>query len=128
MVTGTRLVQLEIPGQAEFVSVARLVVSSMAAERYELSDDRLDSLKLAVSEACVLAMGELNRPVGIECRESAGRLDVCVGPIASGSLEGIEPPGLPLISTLVDECVAESDAHGNENLRMTVFCELDRER
>src|SRR5436305_12310419 len=51
-----RAVQLEIPAGAEFVALARLVVSALASAETQLSDDRVDDLKIAVSEACTNAI------------------------------------------------------------------------
>ncbi len=45
-------VVLEIPATSAMVSTARLVVACLAGTRRELSADRVDDLKLAVSEAC----------------------------------------------------------------------------
>lgn len=79
-----RLAELEIPASAEYVSVARLVVSSIAHDRYEVNDDQLDNLKLAVSEACVMAIeaGSTHSssavPVAIRCEGGEGRLEVIV--------------------------------------------------
>src|SRR5205085_454594 len=49
-------VELEIPARAEFVALARLAVSALAAADGELADERVDDLKLAVSEACTNAI------------------------------------------------------------------------
>lgn len=76
-----RLAELEIPATAEYVSVARLVVSSLADDRYELTDDQIDSLKLAVSEACTMAIepnDQASRSILIECVGSAEGLQVYV--------------------------------------------------
>src|SRR5437763_16684621 len=51
-----KAVQLEIPAGAEYVALARLVVSALASAETELSDDRVDDLKIAVSEACTNAI------------------------------------------------------------------------
>lgn len=123
-----RLVGLSIPPEAEFVSVARLVVSSLAADRYELDDDKLDSLKLAVSEACVLAIESHNdAPVTINCVEESGRLDVRIGSVANPDSSEHHSPGLPFIDTLVDETAVEAGPDGSKVLRMTVFCELSEQ-
>ncbi len=50
------VVELEIPARAEFVALARLVVSAIAASDSTLADERIDDLKLAVSEACTNAI------------------------------------------------------------------------
>jgi len=45
------MIELEIPARAEFVALARLVVSALASSDSSLADERIDDLKLAVSEA-----------------------------------------------------------------------------
>jgi serine/threonine-protein kinase RsbW len=57
------IIELEIPARAEFVALARLVVSALASSDSNLADDRIDDLKLAVSEACTNA---------IEAHDAAG--------------------------------------------------------
>src|SRR5437016_1779354 len=52
----TKTVELEIPARPEFVALARLVVSAMASTDATLSDDQVDDLKIAVSEACTNAI------------------------------------------------------------------------
>src|SRR2546423_5185180 len=47
---------MEIPARAEFVALARLVVSALASADARLPDDRVDDLKIAVSEACTNAI------------------------------------------------------------------------
>ena len=51
-----QVVELEIPARAEFVSLARLLVSAMASSDTLLPDERIDDLKIAVSEACTNAI------------------------------------------------------------------------
>jgi serine/threonine-protein kinase RsbW len=50
------VVELEIPARAEFVALARLLVSAMASSDTWLADERIDDLKIAVSEACTNAI------------------------------------------------------------------------
>jgi len=50
------ILELEIPARPEYIAIARLVVSSVASSRRNLPDDRIDDLKLAVSEACTNAI------------------------------------------------------------------------
>jgi len=58
------ILELEIPASAEYIAIARLVVSSIVSSRRNLPDDRIDDLKLAVSEACTNAIEAYgaNRP------------------------------------------------------------------
>lgn len=120
-----QLVELEVPREAEFVSLARLVVASIADDRYELSDDQLDSLKLAISEACVLAIDASDEAesIPIRCNGLVDRLEVEVGGIVA---DGGDGPGLPLIGSLVDSIAVEQRAVG-QALRMTLYCERAEE-
>ena len=54
--------ELEIPARLEFVALARLLVSSFAASSAVLPDDRIDDLKIAVSEACTASSTPSSRP------------------------------------------------------------------
>ena len=50
------LVRLDIPALPAFVGVARSVVTTVATSVEGIDDDRLDDLRLAVSEACTNAV------------------------------------------------------------------------
>jgi serine/threonine-protein kinase RsbW len=127
-----RLAGLEIPARAEFVSLARLVVSSIAGDRYDLTDDQLDNLKLAVSEACVMMMGDDDgMRIEIECVGASGRLEVLVSgeqPSESSQLHVMaaehqveQQLGLPLIGSLVDDVVVEQNGK-RHTVHMTMHC------
>src|SRR3954468_13800188 len=119
-----RAVQLEIPAGAEFVALARLVVSAMASAETQLSDDRIDDLKIAVSEACTNAIEAhgavaTDERVLVRCRRAGEQMEVTVEDRGGGSAPGTlpeHPPvtdpdrlrferglGIPLIRSLVDE-------------------------
>ena len=51
-----------MPSSPEYIAIVRLVVASVASSRRALADERVDDLKLAVSEACTNAI-EANRSV-----------------------------------------------------------------
>jgi serine/threonine-protein kinase RsbW len=135
-------VELEIPASAEFVALARLVVSSVAQARRELADDRIDDLKLAVSEACTNAIEahgaiDTEERVRVRCEESDDRLEVLVEDRGAGfdpSTLPEHPPvtdperlnferglGIPLIRSLVDEVNFETSGDGTA-VRLTLFC------
>jgi serine/threonine-protein kinase RsbW len=134
-----RLGELTIPARAEFVSVARLVVSSVVDERYDLTNDRLDNLKLAISEVCALAI-EHHRgaegEIAISCDTQSEGFDVLVDAggndfvetklvhedleVEGASLEG--EVGLPFIESLVDEMALEQ-VDSSDVLRLTLHCE-----
>jgi serine/threonine-protein kinase RsbW len=125
-------VELAIPARAEFVALVRLVVSSVAAD-HGLTDDRIDDLKIAVSEACTNAI-EAHRQSGrddlvtVRCTDAGDRFVVHVEDRGRGfdvSALPAHPPvtdpdrlkferglGIPLIRELVDEAEFESTAAG----------------
>jgi anti-sigma regulatory factor (Ser/Thr protein kinase) len=135
-----RLADLQIPARAEFVSVARLVVSSVVDDRYELTNDRLDNLKLAVSEACALAI-EFHREAGeaeiaISCESKQEGFDILIHAsgnefakvklahedleIGGKTLEG--EVGLPFIESLVDGMGLER-VEDEDVLRLSLICD-----
>lgn len=136
-------IALEIPARPEYVAVARLVVSSLAATRRAMSDDQIDDLKLAVSEACTNAIEATNaassdRPVTVVCREHGDRLDVEIRDTGKGFDPANlprHPPvtdperlnferglGIPLIRTLVDEVDFHPSPKGT-TVRLTMRCD-----
>lgn len=127
------LVELELPAVAEFVGLARLVVSSLASAHRDLADDRIDDLKIAVSEACTNAIeahsaAESDDRIIVRCREHDDRLEIEIedrGPGFEPDELPEHPPvtdperlnferglGIPLIRTLVDEARFDQTAHG----------------
>lgn len=134
--------ELSVPARVEYIAVVRLVVSSLATARRALSDDRIDDLKLAVSEACTNAIEANNtgagdaRPVVVSCWEAPERFEVCVADSGSGfDPEALpeHPPvtdpdrlnferglGIPLIRSLVDDVRFDSGPEGTA-VWMTLF-------
>lgn len=120
------VLELEIPARPEYVAIVRLVVSSLASARRALVEERVDDLKLAVSEACTNAIEAHRRagidgPVTLRVVEGPERLEVQIndqGPGFEPDHLPAHPPvtdperlnferglGIPLIRTLVDEVV-----------------------
>jgi serine/threonine-protein kinase RsbW len=59
--TPEAVVELEIPARPEFVGIARMAVGALAGIRPGLAYERIDDLRIVVSEACTSAieiMGE----------------------------------------------------------------------
>ena len=127
------VVNLEIPARAEFVALARLVVSAMAASDGDLVDEQVDDLKIAVSEACTNAIeaygaSSSEDPVTIRCWTGDRGLEVSIedrGPGFNPSDLPDHPPvtdpdrlrferglGIPLIRALVDEVEITSTQGG----------------
>ena len=135
-------IELGIPARAEYVALARLVVSSLASSRRDLADDRIDDLKVAVSEACTNAI-EAHRDSGtgdnvtISCIEFDDKLIVRITDQGEGfdpSSLPEHPPvtdperlnferglGIPLIRTLVDDVEIESGPQGTD-IRLVMRC------
>ena len=141
-------VELEIPARAEFVALARLLVSSVAQVRRELADDRIDDLKLAVSEACTNAIEahgaiDVDERVVVRCTEADDRLEVLIEDRGAGfdpSSLPEHPPvtdperlnferglGIPLIRSLVDEVDFDTSGDGTA-VRLTLYCGPVEER
>ena len=118
------LVRLEIPAQPAFVGVARSVVATVAGSVDGIDDDRLEDLRVAVSEACTNAVEanrrtEVDARVVVRCLLGSDRFEVCIEDNGSGlDLAGdLVPPdadavagsalergwGLQLIQALVDD-------------------------
>ena len=124
------------------MGLARLVVSSLESSRRTLADDRIDDLKLALSEACTNAI-EAHAELDVEERvlvrwsERDDRLEVQVEDRGPGFDPGTlpeHPPvtdperlnferglGIPLIRSLVDK-VAFAPAQQGMSVRMVMFC------
>jgi serine/threonine-protein kinase RsbW len=135
------VLELDVPSRPEFIAIVRLVVASVASSRRALADERVDDLKLAVSEACTNAI-EANRsvrptaPVHVEIWEAPDRLEVNIedsGPGFDPEKLEFPPPvtdpdrlnferglGIPLIRTLVDSSAFVRKESGT-SVRMTVF-------
>ena len=134
------VIELEIPARAEFVALARLVVSALASSDSTLADERIDDLKLAVSEACTNAIeahdaaGSAER-VLVRCQAGTDVLEVHVEDRGHGfdpSDLPDHPPvtdpdrlkferglGIPLIRALVDE-VEFSPTAGGTSVRLVM--------
>jgi len=127
------VVDLEIPARAEFVALARLVVSALAATDSQLADERVDDLKIAVSEACTNAIEAhglvpTDERVLVRCQTNERGLEVSIEDQGPGFDPGRlpdHPPvtdpdrlkferglGIPLIRALVDEVEISSSDRG----------------
>src|SRR5436853_2874201 len=136
-----KTVELEIPARPEFVALARLVVSAMASTDATLSDDQVDDLKIAVSEACTNAIEAhdaiaTEERVLLKCWSDDSGLRVTIEDRGPGfdptTLPDHPPPtdpdgrnferglGIPLIRALVDEVEISSSTSGTE-VRMAMY-------
>jgi serine/threonine-protein kinase RsbW len=133
--------ELAVPTGPEYIAVVRLVVSSLASARRNLADQRIDDIKLAVSEACTNAIEaqravSKDEPVVIRVLEAPERLEIQVCDHGGGfDVNDIpsHPPvtdperlnferglGIPLIRTLVDYLQFDSSPEGTV-VRMIIF-------
>jgi serine/threonine-protein kinase RsbW len=118
------LVRLDIPAQPAFVGVARAVVATVATSVEGIDDDRLEDLRLAVSEACTNAVEgrEGDHRVVLRCLLDDEHLDVRIEDAADGfSAEAIAERGwgLQLINALVDDVTFDREGGGTAvTLRM----------
>lgn len=138
-------VQFEIPSDASYVSLARMVVSSLAYGCRDLSEERIEDLVLAVSEACTNAIeahaeADRSHPVVIRWQQDADACRVEIIDRGTGIDVGALPPagavadpgraalegglGVSLIRALVDDVSFESDARGTA-VSMAVFPGVD---
>ena len=112
------LVEIEIPAASPYVGVVRLALASLARVS-GFDEERVDDLKIAVSEACANAVianeqAGSGAPVTVTWEEEPDRVTVEVGdrgaqldPEASADSLGIPARlvmSVALLETLVDEC------------------------
>jgi serine/threonine-protein kinase RsbW len=138
---GELLVELEVPARAEFVALARVVVATIASSRWGLEAERVDDLRLAVSEACTNAI-EAHRaaaaesPVVVRVWENGDQLGVSIedhgrgfDPDALPAHPPVTDPdrlnferglGIPLMRRLVDD-VQFAPSPSGTSVRMTVW-------
>ena len=133
--------ELEIPARLEFVALARLLVSSFAASTAVLPEDRIDDLKITVSEACTNAIEayagrDAVERVLVRCHAHHDRLEIDIedrgegfDPAALPDHPPVTDPdrlkferglGIPLIRALVDE-VEFSSSGGGTAVRIVMW-------
>jgi serine/threonine-protein kinase RsbW len=135
MSTTEELVRLEIPAQPAFVGVARTVVVAVASSVTGIDDDRLEDLRIAVSEACTTAVeahdGDGAQRVVLRCAVDAETLEIRIEDGAGleeatrGASDGPPPPqgdagwGIQLIQALVDG-VSFDHSGGGSSVRLAM--------
>ena len=131
-------VVLEIPARPEYLHLARQVVAAAAELEPTFQDDRIEDLRLAVSEATTNAVeAQLGLDpddrisiranlgddrIDVEVLDQAGGFEVGEGhePDARGRLHDESGRGLPLMRRLADETeIASRD--GGTSVRLTVY-------
>lgn len=132
LTTTGELLRLELPAQPAFVGVARSVVAAVAAALDGIDEDRLEDLRVAVSEAVTNAVEAHHRDavedrVVITCRSTSDWLEVCIEDSGSGfDAAGVPAPpgpdsppnasergwGVQLIQALVDDVTFRQTEEG----------------
>lgn len=137
----SQVVELEIPARAEFLAVARLVVVAAASIEPSFTEERIDNLRLAVSEACANAINAqakvgVDDQVKIRCDLTDDRIEVEVvdqgpgfdpdslfvlpEPTDPARLEFEHGLGIPLMRTLTDETEITTSPAGTA-VRLVVY-------
>ena len=132
----TEVVELEIPARPEFVGIARMAVSALAGLRPGLPYERVDDLRIVVSEACTsaieaaMAKGLSEARVMVRCLDGPDDLEVSInaaGGAFDSAVPGDEPASddhfrISLIRALVDEAEVRPSPSGSE-LRLVMHRE-----
>ena len=132
---------LEIPSEVEYLSLVRAVVASAARVDQSLGDQRIDDLRLAVSEATTNAIrshatrgsseritirfGLEGERIEVEVQDRGSGFDPekldPAGPLTDkGRLEYEGGFGIPLMKILADEITIESADEGT-TVNLTVY-------
>ena len=80
------IVELEIPARPEFVGIARMAVGALAGIRPGLAFERIDDLRIVVSEACTSAIEEIEGSgnLKLRCVDGPKTLEIRIeGPAAA---------------------------------------------
>jgi serine/threonine-protein kinase RsbW len=119
------VVELEIPARPEFVGIARMAVGALAGIRPGLAYERIDDLRIVVSEACTSAIEVLGREgsLRLRCVDSPKTLEVRIE-APGAAFASVFPTGEPgpeedsfrisLIRALVDDAELRSGAGTTE--------------
>ncbi len=132
--TSAETVRLEIPPQSAYVAIVRLAITSLGRAA-GLDEEKLDDLKIAVSESCtnaVLSTQEagVDAPVTISFTEAGEHLEVIVGDsgavhtpadVATWDSQGFSTRhimSMELLKSLVDEFERSPRAGGGMQTRL----------
>ncbi|GAC1307411.1 MAG: hypothetical protein NVSMB16_03650 [Acidimicrobiales bacterium] len=94
-------IEIDVPAKVEYLGLVRMMVSTLAASRRELDDERLEDLTLAVSEACSIAVAADDKPdrrLTVSCVEET---DALILDVHDGRTR-LDPDGTPPGSSTVD--------------------------
>jgi len=131
LTTTGELIRLDLPAQPAFVGVARSVVAAVAGSIEGIDDDRLEDLRVAVSEACTNAVAthganDTEGRVVVRCAQGDGRFEVVI----EDSGIGLDPTALPetdaggwglqLIEALVDTVTFRQAGDGGTAVELSI--------
>lgn len=123
-----RVVELEIPARPEFVGIARMTIGALAGIRPGLAYERIDDLRIVVSEACTSAIEALGQSgaLKVRCIDGPKTLEVRIA-APGAALESavradddteseIDPVSfrISLIRALVDDAELRTTPDGTE--------------
>jgi anti-sigma regulatory factor (Ser/Thr protein kinase) len=120
-----RVVELEIPARPEFVGIARMAVGALAGIRPGLAYERIDDLRIVVSEACTSAIEGLDESsvLKLRCVDGPKSLEVRIeapGPVFESAFPINEPEPetdnfrISLIRALVDDAELKASPERTE--------------
>ena len=123
-------VELEIPARPEFVGIARMAIGALAGIRPGLAYERIDDLRIVVSEACTSAIEALDDAgiLRLRCVDGPKSLEIRIEAPASAFESAFpgeeqEPDAdnfrISLIRALVDDAELLS-TEGRTELRLVV--------
>lgn len=146
------VVHLRVPAQPEYLALVRMVIAGTARIDPLLDDERVDDLRVIVSEACTNAIEALrvraqdqgvdpvavDSTIAIECHLSASQVEVVIAdegvgfdPDGLDALPSVTDPsrlrierglGIPLIRALSDEAEITSGP-GGTRVRVVLHAE-----
>jgi serine/threonine-protein kinase RsbW len=127
-----RVVELEIPARPEFVGIARMAVGALAGIRPGLAYERIDDLRIVVSEACTSAIEGLEegQNLRLRCLDGPKSLEIRIEAPESafeGAFPSTEPEPddnfrISLIRALVDDAELQT-ADGRTELCLVMHRE-----
>lgn len=120
-----RVIELEIPARPEFVGIARMAMGALAGIRPGLAYERVDDLRIVVSEACTSAIEGLDEGsvLKLRCIDGPKALEVRIeapGSVFESAFPINEPEPeadnfrISLIRALVDDAELKSSPERTE--------------
>jgi anti-sigma regulatory factor (Ser/Thr protein kinase) len=100
-------VRLAFPPEARLLGTIRLIVG-IVARKAGMGEEGIEDLKVAVSETCAVAVGDLNRagrpdPIEVDLVEAVDRFGIEVRDRAPAVAADDRELGLALVGALVDD-------------------------